>query len=167
MKKTVEITRELLFGRRRLTSNLRAGFTLALAFAVWLRPPLGALAGCAVFFLLSGAALLRALAAPARYRIASALLAPAASGAVFFLFPRRDRLGVIGIGLWIIVLGLAHLPELRRGAGRTAETVTAFFETLLPFLLGCTFIWCVYGSFDLSAPFYALTLGILALQRFR
>ena len=75
--------------------------------------------------------------------------------------------GVIGIGLWIIVLGLAHLPELRRGAGRTAETVTAFFETLLPFLLGCTFIWCVYGSFDLSAPFYALTLGILALQRFR
>ena len=121
----------------------------------------------AAAFLLSGAALLRALAAPARYRIASALLAPAASGAVFFLFPRRDRLGVIGIGLWIIVLGLAHLPELRRGAGRTAETVTAFFETLLPFLLGCTFIWCVYGSFDLSAPFYALTLGILALQRFR
>ena len=59
MKKTVEITRELLFGRRRLPSNLRAGFTLALAFAVWLRPPLGALAGCAVFFLLSGAALLR------------------------------------------------------------------------------------------------------------
>ena len=39
MKKTVEITRELLFGRRRLPSNLRAGFTLALAFAVWLRPP--------------------------------------------------------------------------------------------------------------------------------
>lgn len=87
MKKTVEITRELLFGRRRLPSNLRAGFTLALAFAVWLRPPLGALAGCAVFFLLSGAALLRALATPARYRIASALLVPAASGAVFSSFP--------------------------------------------------------------------------------
>ena len=43
----------------------------------------------------------------------------------------------------------------------------SYRETLLPFLLGCTFIWCVYGSFDLSAPFYALTLGILALQRFR
>ena len=166
MKKTAEITRLLLFGQQRAARAFRTFSTLLLAAVLFFRPYIGALAGSGLFLCLAAAAVILAAGRrEKRYRLALAVTALAAAGAVLLFFFRRDRLGVIGIGLWVILLGLGRLPELRRGGGSMAELLLNFLEVLFPFLLGCTFLLSANGSFDLAAPFYALTLAILALQR--
>ncbi len=166
MKKTAEITRFLLFGRQPGARRFRAVLTLLPVPLLLLRPPLGALAGCGLFLLIAAGMMLLAAGVRNRHhRIGLLLTALATTGALLLFFSRRDRLGAIGIGLWVILLGAGLLPELRRKGVASQERILSILEAVLPLLLGATFFASAGGSFGLAVPFYALSLVILALRQ--
>ena len=165
MKKTTEITRFLLFGRHSGARWFRGVLTALPVPLLLLRPPLGALAGCGLFFLAAtGIMCLAAGVRDKRYRLWLIPAVLAAAGALLLVFSRRDRLGTIGIGLWVILLGIGRIPELRRTGKPLPERILTGCEVALPFLLGATFFTSADGSFGMAAPFYALTLAILAFR---
>ncbi len=166
MKKTAEITRFLLFGRQPGARWFRGVLTCLPVPLLLLRPSLGALAGCGLFFLTAtGMTLLGAGVRNRRLRIGLVLTALATSGTLLFFFSRRDRLGAIGIGLWVILLGVAQIPKRRKSGEALSEQILSWLEIVLPLLLGVTFLASAGGSFGMAAPFYALALAILALRQ--
>ena len=165
MKKTTEITRFLIFGRYAGAKWFRCALTL-FPVPLLLRPPLGALAGCGLFLLAAGVAVsLSAAVRDKSLRIGLVLTVFATAGALLFFFSRRDRLGAIGIGLWVILIGLGKLPELLHSGKRLPERILTGLELILPFLLGATFLASAGGSFGMAAPFYAVALAVLAFRQ--